>query len=257
MSYYPKGHHDGDDVDDFDEFDPTPYGGGYDIALTYGRPLPPSENTCYPTTSTSSFDYDRPQYSSYSQPSAYADEALDNEYKSYARPKPHHAPSYGGGGEAEFGGTGFVSGSQCGRKPEYESPGSEYGSSGYGRKTGSDEPTQGYDRRPESDVPSSEYGSGYGRKSEYEQPGSEYGSGYGRKPSYGEEEDYRKPSYERPSYGRSEEEDYRKPSYERRGDDDEDYGRKKYGDNDSDDDDDEKKHHHGHHHHHHRKHYDD
>ncbi|KAI8031481.1 Uncharacterized protein LOK49_LG01G03460 [Camellia lanceoleosa] len=88
MSYYPKGHQDGDDVNDFDNI---PYGGGHDIALTYSHPFSPLENTCFPTTSTftsSSFDYDCPQYSSYSQPFAYTDEALDNEYKSYARPAP-------------------------------------------------------------------------------------------------------------------------------------------------------------------------
>lgn len=32
----------------FEEYDPTPYGGGYDIAQTYGKPLPPSDKTCYP-----------------------------------------------------------------------------------------------------------------------------------------------------------------------------------------------------------------
>ncbi|KAM7506789.1 hypothetical protein LguiA_017242 [Lonicera macranthoides] len=101
MSYYSKGHHrndDGDDVDDFDEYDPTPYGGGYDITVTYGRPLPPSEETCYPNSSSSSystghdFDSDRPQYSSYS---AYGNDALDDEYKSYARPNPRPASSSG------------------------------------------------------------------------------------------------------------------------------------------------------------------
>lgn len=85
MSYYPKGHHD-DDGTEFDEYDPTPYGGGYDIALTYGRPLPPSEETCYqPSSASDEFDYDRPQYTSYAEPSAYGDEALDNEYQSYSR----------------------------------------------------------------------------------------------------------------------------------------------------------------------------
>jgi len=49
-----------DEVADFDEYDPTPYGGGYDIALTFGRPLPPSEETCYPI-STAASSYDRPQ----------------------------------------------------------------------------------------------------------------------------------------------------------------------------------------------------
>lgn len=32
----------------FDEYDPTPYDGGYDLAKTYGKPLPPSDDTCYP-----------------------------------------------------------------------------------------------------------------------------------------------------------------------------------------------------------------
>ena len=52
-----------DEVADFDEYDPTPYGGGYDIALTFGRPLPPSEETCYPisTATSSASSYDRPQ----------------------------------------------------------------------------------------------------------------------------------------------------------------------------------------------------
>lgn len=33
---------------EFDEYDPTPYGGGYDIDQTYGKPLPPSDKICYP-----------------------------------------------------------------------------------------------------------------------------------------------------------------------------------------------------------------
>ncbi|KAJ9168986.1 hypothetical protein P3X46_020458 [Hevea brasiliensis] len=33
---------------DFEEYDPTPYGGGYDLTQTYGKPLPPSDETCYP-----------------------------------------------------------------------------------------------------------------------------------------------------------------------------------------------------------------
>lgn len=32
----------------FEEYDLTPYGGGYDIAQTYGKPLPPSDKICYP-----------------------------------------------------------------------------------------------------------------------------------------------------------------------------------------------------------------
>ncbi|GJY32161.1 hypothetical protein Tco_0415656 [Tanacetum coccineum] len=33
---------------EFEEYDPTPYGGGYDIVSVYGKPLPPSNRTCYP-----------------------------------------------------------------------------------------------------------------------------------------------------------------------------------------------------------------
>ncbi|RZB71112.1 hypothetical protein D0Y65_035867 [Glycine soja] len=79
MSFFSRGRRDDDTVDDYDEYDPTPYGGGYDIALTYGRPIPPSDETCYPLGASSSddnFDYDRPQYTSNAEPSAYGDEAL-------------------------------------------------------------------------------------------------------------------------------------------------------------------------------------
>ncbi|CAL9092867.1 uncharacterized protein At5g39570-like isoform X1 [Musa acuminata AAA Group] len=40
--------------DDFEEYNPHPYLGGYDIALTYGDPLPPSSATCYPISSSAS-----------------------------------------------------------------------------------------------------------------------------------------------------------------------------------------------------------
>ena len=33
---------------EFEDYDPTPYSGGYDITQTYGKPLPPSEEICYP-----------------------------------------------------------------------------------------------------------------------------------------------------------------------------------------------------------------
>ncbi|KAL3627593.1 hypothetical protein CASFOL_028956 [Castilleja foliolosa] len=33
---------------EFEEYDPTPYGGGYDPVTTYGKPIPPSDITCYP-----------------------------------------------------------------------------------------------------------------------------------------------------------------------------------------------------------------
>ncbi|XP_038980367.1 uncharacterized protein At5g39570-like isoform X2 [Phoenix dactylifera] len=37
--------------DDFEEYNPHPYLGGYDIALTYGSPLPPAPAICYPVSS--------------------------------------------------------------------------------------------------------------------------------------------------------------------------------------------------------------
>ncbi|KAI3789084.1 hypothetical protein L2E82_01871 [Cichorium intybus] len=221
-----SGHHyeSGDEVDDFDEYDSTTYGGGYDIHLTYGRPLPPSEEICYAPTSTSSggFDYERSNYSSYAEPSAYGEEALDNEYKNYVRRKPRrgHSPAgvthqYGGGG------------SGYGRPEE---PTSEYGS-GYGRKQ--EEPTSeyesGYGRRQEE--PTSEYGSRYGRK--HEEPTPEYGSGYGRRqedPDMAGQltmervklrtvSEYGSRYGRTANYGESQtEEEYLKPSYGRRDD---------------------------------------
>lgn len=38
---------------EFEEYDPTPYGGGYDISATYGKPLQPSNEICYPPSSSS------------------------------------------------------------------------------------------------------------------------------------------------------------------------------------------------------------
>lgn len=85
-SYYSEKDTD-DGTDIFDEYDPTPYEGGYNMGLTYGRPLQPSEQTCYRHSSGSaSDDYDEQEFSSYNEPSAYDDEALEEEYSSYARP---------------------------------------------------------------------------------------------------------------------------------------------------------------------------
>lgn len=39
---------------EFEEYDSTPYGGGYDITLTYGKSLPPSDEICYPRSSPDS-----------------------------------------------------------------------------------------------------------------------------------------------------------------------------------------------------------
>ncbi|CAL4914216.1 unnamed protein product [Urochloa decumbens] len=43
---------DEDDDDFFVDYNPHPYRGGYDIAATFGAPLPPSAKTCYPIPSS-------------------------------------------------------------------------------------------------------------------------------------------------------------------------------------------------------------
>ncbi|KAG9145034.1 hypothetical protein Leryth_026514 [Lithospermum erythrorhizon] len=41
---------------EFDEYDPTPYGGGYDASEVYGKPLPPSDTVCFPRSEPPSED---------------------------------------------------------------------------------------------------------------------------------------------------------------------------------------------------------
>ncbi|CAJ1961476.1 unnamed protein product [Sphenostylis stenocarpa] len=40
-------------VPEFEDYDSTPYGGGYDIDQTYGKPLAPSDKICYPRSGSS------------------------------------------------------------------------------------------------------------------------------------------------------------------------------------------------------------
>ncbi|KAD3337921.1 hypothetical protein E3N88_33442 [Mikania micrantha] len=50
-TYFPVAYQDPDsgfNEPEFEEYDPTPYGGGYDIVSVYGKPLTPSDQTCYP-----------------------------------------------------------------------------------------------------------------------------------------------------------------------------------------------------------------
>ncbi|CAI9756551.1 unnamed protein product [Fraxinus pennsylvanica] len=42
------------EIDEFDKYDPTPYSGGYDPSATYGSPLPPSDQICYPRSTPQS-----------------------------------------------------------------------------------------------------------------------------------------------------------------------------------------------------------
>ncbi|TMW91841.1 hypothetical protein EJD97_013825 [Solanum chilense] len=198
MSYYPKGHHHNDDVPEFDEYDETPYGGGYDIKVTYGNPIPPSEETCYPLSSESDdFDHDRPHYASSAEPSAYGDEALDNEYQNYSKPKTRPSRSRHEDGDEDENprrkpGMNRPSGGGYGGESEYNEQSSEYNEpssdyrSGYGRKNDDDEYGSRQRRKSEDEEENTDYGSGYGRR----QTDSEYGSGYGRNNEHEENSGY-------------------------------------------------------------------
>ncbi|KAK1383590.1 hypothetical protein POM88_021325 [Heracleum sosnowskyi] len=84
MAYFSKGHNIDDDGDDFDEYDPTPYAGGYDIQLTYGHPLPASEDICHPPSQN--YSDEAAEYTSYADVSGYDNaDAINNEYSSYTR----------------------------------------------------------------------------------------------------------------------------------------------------------------------------
>ena len=159
-----------DEVADFDEYDPTPYGGGYDIALTFGRPLPPSEETCYPisTATSSASSYDRPQ------------QAQHGGRRPGGSEESH-------GSAAGYGGGGGYAGAGRPHQPHKEE------THGYGRKGHDDDDEQQAYRKPKP-----AYGDDHEQQA-YRKP----------KPSYGDDDDdqaYRKPkpSYgdEKPSYGR-------------------------------------------------------
>lgn len=59
---------------DFVEYDPTPYEVGYDIVLTYGKPLPPSDDICYPRSTEVSNGLSIDSFSYGSIPSPYGNE---------------------------------------------------------------------------------------------------------------------------------------------------------------------------------------
>lgn len=185
-------------VDSFDGYDPTPYSGGFDLSLTYGRPLQPSDEICYPVSGphTSVFKTGnaqksdccgllRPGFQLQPQP------VSNTGYPSYGHQSYGHR---GGGGGASDYGSGY------GGCPQFQDYGSTYG--------------QGC-HHPQHQEFRSEYGSGYesGRKPQY---GYEYGregskhhgdegygaSGYGRR----EEEGYGRQGFGGNEYRRSEEE---------------------------------------------------
>ncbi|KAG0475185.1 hypothetical protein HPP92_014871 [Vanilla planifolia] len=211
-------------VDEFDEYDPKPYSGGYDISLTYGRPLLPSEDTCHPL---SSLDNERPMQSSEFDTSAFeAEYGRKGDCYGLLPPGFKQPPET----DANYPNYGHV------KRGEYES---EYGSS-YGGRTQPQECGSGYDGRTHPQEYRSEYGSGRN---------PQHGSGYGRQESYG---------YGASVYGRSEVEGYARQGYGGSepiycgGESGEGHGNPNYGV----DYDAEKKYHHEHHHHqHHHRHH--
>ncbi|XP_065874824.1 uncharacterized protein At5g39570-like [Euphorbia lathyris] len=58
------------ETDVFEEYDPTPYGGGYNLTFTYGNPLPPSDDICYPRSASAAADTSPPALPSIAVPSA-------------------------------------------------------------------------------------------------------------------------------------------------------------------------------------------
>ncbi|XP_077235927.1 uncharacterized protein LOC143877641 [Tasmannia lanceolata] len=71
---------------DFPEYDPTPYGGGFDLVLTYGKPLSPSGKICYPRSNSepNSSSLDGSSYGSVQPPYG-------------QHPDDHERPQNGGG----------------------------------------------------------------------------------------------------------------------------------------------------------------
>ncbi|KAI9198035.1 hypothetical protein LWI28_008979 [Acer negundo] len=68
---------------EFEDYDTTPYGGGYDQAQTYGKPLPHSEAICYPR-SHSTLESGTPTLNGFTTESPYGKENVDESV-----PKPH------------------------------------------------------------------------------------------------------------------------------------------------------------------------
>lgn len=66
------------------EYDPTPYDGGYDQTITYGKPLPPSDQICYPRSGPKPASLSLDGFSYNSIPSPYGDN--DSGSSSIAKP---------------------------------------------------------------------------------------------------------------------------------------------------------------------------
>nr|XP_043615671.1 uncharacterized protein At5g39570-like [Erigeron canadensis] len=188
MSYYPKGHqynpNDDEDVDDFDEHDPTPYGGGYDLALTYGRPLPPSEEICHPPCSSgSSGSYGSKPHGSGS---------------GYGRRNDGQYPASGYGDETEH--DGRYGGGGCG---------SEYGS-GHPRRNETDEYGGAHKTFGHSDhtYRTHDNADDDNRRNMYGRQNNDDDDDNDRKPRYGRRnDDYDDNDGQRPRYGKRNDDD--------------------------------------------------
>ncbi|KAF4386951.1 hypothetical protein F8388_006906 [Cannabis sativa] len=47
-------------IPEFDDYDPTPYDGGFDIIQAYGKPLQPSPEICYPHSDSTTGEREKP-----------------------------------------------------------------------------------------------------------------------------------------------------------------------------------------------------
>ncbi|XP_047342266.1 uncharacterized protein LOC124945811 [Impatiens glandulifera] len=74
------------DDDDFLEYDPTPYGGGYDQILTYGEPLQASNKICHPRSTITEPIHDFSYNNSSNIPSPYGGQDCKN-LQSLEKPK--------------------------------------------------------------------------------------------------------------------------------------------------------------------------
>ncbi|MCO5558665.1 hypothetical protein L7F22_012251 [Adiantum nelumboides] len=179
---YPKSR--GEDPLNYDEYDPTPFSGGYDQVALYGRPKSPSQETCYPVSETShheSGSYGGGYGDGYSSKPSRPNYGVDEERPTYKDENPPH-------GSDEFAASGYGKPSY-GSKPSYNEEEGGYG----GVKPSSYEEGGGYGGHNPSSYEEGGgggYGSGYSRPNPSYGGGEEggFGSGYGGpKPSYGGE----------------------------------------------------------------------
>ncbi|KAL5207409.1 hypothetical protein ABZP36_031844 [Zizania latifolia] len=180
-----------DEVADFDEYDPTPYGGGYDLVLTFGRALPPSDETCYPiSTTTSSSSSSGGGHHQYGRRPGSQD-AYDAAAQHRRRPpseETHDSAGYGRKGRVdEDDGDGLHGATGGSRKPKpaYGDERPKYHGAGAGDDL-DERPTYGRGRKKHDD---DDDGSGDERKPRYKKHDDDDDSGDERKPRYKKHDD--------------------------------------------------------------------